>query len=668
MDAKLKIEQLRTELHEHNYNYYVLDQPLISDYEFDMKLKELQELEMANPEFHDPNSPTMRVGGEVTKNFKTVVHDFPMYSLSNSYSKEDLEEWQTRIQKIIESPLEFTCELKYDGASISLTYENGEFLRAVTRGDGTQGDEVTNNVKTIKSVPLKLIGEDYPKRFDIRGEIVLPYEGFAALNAQKVEQGEEPYANPRNTASGSLKLQDSAEVAKRPLLCLLYNLTGDNLGVETQMQSLDKARDWGFNVPKEAQLAKTMEEVFAYINYWDEHRRDLPYETDGVVIKVNSLQHQEELGYTAKSPRWAMAYKFKAEQVSTTLNEITYQVGRTGAITPVANLDPVQLAGTTVKRASLHNADQIEKLDIREKDVVFVEKGGEIIPKIIGVDFTQRDPKLQPTDYIQNCPECNTPLQRKEGEALHFCPNSEGCPPQIIGRIQHFISRKAMDIEGLGGETVALLVRENLIEDYADLYTLQKDDVLPLERMAEKSAENLIQGIEASKEMPFERVLFGLGIRYVGETVAKKLAKAYKNIETLASATIDDLIAVDEIGERIAHSVVDFFQNEANKNRISRLQSYGLNLEISEEEKQLQSQKLANLTLVISGVFTKFSRKELQNMIEMHGGKNTSSISKKTDYLVAGENMGPSKLSKAENLGVKIISEDEFLRLIDAQP
>ena len=668
MDAKLKIEQLRLELHEHNYNYYVLDQPVISDYEFDMKLKELQELEMANPEFHDPNSPTMRVGGEVTKHFKTVIHDFPMYSLSNSYSKEDLEEWQTRIQKIIEDPLEFTCELKYDGASISLTYENGEFLRAVTRGDGTQGDEVTNNVKTIKSVPLKLKGDDYPDRFDIRGEIVLPYEGFSALNAQKVMQGEVPYANPRNTASGSLKLQDSAEVAKRPLLCLLYNLTGENLGVETQMQSLDKARSWGFNVPNEAQLAKTMEEVFAYINYWDEHRRDLPYETDGVVIKVNSLQHQEELGYTAKSPRWAMAYKFKAEQVSTTLNEITYQVGRTGAITPVANLDPVQLAGTTVKRASLHNADQIEKLDIREKDVVFVEKGGEIIPKIIGVDFAQRDPNSQPTDYIKNCPECNTSLHRKEGEALHFCPNSEGCPPQIIGRIQHFISRKAMDIEGLGGETVALLVREHLIEDYADLYTLKKDDVLPLERMAEKSAENLIQGIEASKEVPFERVLFGLGIRYVGETVAKKLAKAYKNIETLASATLDDLIAVDEIGERIAHSVVDFFRNQANKNRISRLQNYGLNFEISEEEKQPQSQKLGNLTLVISGVFTKFSRKELQNMIEMHGGKNTSSISKKTDYLVAGENMGPSKLSKAENLGVKIISEDEFLRLIEAQP
>ena len=668
MDAKLKIEQLRLELHEHNYNYYVLDQPVISDYEFDMKLKELQELEMANPEFHDPNSPTMRVGGEVTKHFKTVIHDFPMYSLSNSYSKEDLEEWQTRIQKIIEDPLEFTCELKYDGASISLTYENGEFLRAVTRGDGTQGDEVTNNVKTIKSVPLKLKGDDYPDRFDIRGEIVLPYEGFSALNAQKVMQGEVPYANPRNTASGSLKLQDSAEVAKRPLLCLLYNLTGENLGVETQMQSLDKARSWGFNVPNEAQLAKTMEEVFAYINYWDEHRRNLPYETDGVVIKVNSLQQQEELGYTAKSPRWAMAYKFKAEQVSTTLNEITYQVGRTGAITPVANLDPVQLAGTTVKRASLHNADQIEKLDIREKDVVFVEKGGEIIPKIIGVDFAQRDPNSQPTDYIKNCPECNTSLHRKEGEALHFCPNSEGCPPQIIGRIQHFISRKAMDIEGLGGETVALLVREHLIEDYADLYTLKKDDVLPLERMAEKSAENLIQGIEASKEVPFERVLFGLGIRYVGETVAKKLAKAYKNIETLASATLDDLIAVDEIGERIAHSVVDFFRNQANKNRISRLQNYGLNFEISEEEKQPQSQKLGNLTLVISGVFTKFSRKELQNMIEMHGGKNTSSISKKTDYLVAGENMGPSKLSKAENLGVKIISEDEFLRLIEAQP
>lgn len=665
MDIQQKIEQLRSELHEHNYKYYVLDSPEISDYDFDMKLKELQQLEQAHPEFKDSNSPTMRVGGEVTKNFQTVVHDFPMYSLSNSYSKEDLDDWETRIQKIIEEPVEFTCELKYDGASISLTYENGEFLRAVTRGDGTQGDEITQNVKTIRSVPLKLKGDDFPNRFDIRGEIVLPYEGFAQLNAEKVEQGEEPYANPRNTASGSLKLQDSGEVARRPLLCLLYNLTGENLGVDTQMESLNKAREWGFNVPREAQLAKSMDEVFAYINYWDEHRRDLPYETDGVVIKVNSLQHQEELGYTAKSPRWAMAYKFKAEQVSTTLNEITYQVGRTGAITPVANLDPVQLAGTTVKRASLHNADQIEKLDIREGDVVFVEKGGEIIPKIIGVDFTHRDPDSEPTAYIKECPVCETPLERKEGEALHFCPNTEGCPPQIIGRIQHFISRKAMDIEGLGGETVALLVKENLIEDYADLYTLKKEDVLPLERMAEKSAENLIQGIEASKEVPFERVLFGLGIRYVGETVAKKLVKFYKSIDVLASASLESLVAVDEIGERIAQSVVDFFNDDANKERIIRLQKYGLNLEISEDELENQSQKLADLTLVISGVFEKVSRKEIQKLIETHGGKNTSSISKKTDYLVAGDNMGPSKRTKAENLGIKIITEDEFLEMIE---
>jgi len=666
MDAKAKIENLRSELHDHNYKYYVLDVPEISDYEFDMKLEELQKLEEEHPEFMDPNSPTKRVGGEVTKNFNTVVHDFPMYSLSNSYSKEDLEDWHTRIQKIIEEPVKFTCELKYDGASISLTYENGEFLRAVTRGDGTQGDEVTHNVKTIKSVPLKLKGEDYPKRFDIRGEIVLPYEGFAKLNAERVEQGEEPYANPRNTASGSLKLQDSAEVAKRPLLCLLYNLTGDQLEVNTQMESLEHARDWGFNVPHEAKLAKSMDEVFNYINYWDEHRRDLPYETDGVVVKVNSLQHQEELGYTAKSPRWAMAYKFKAEQVSTTLNSITYQVGRTGAITPVANLEPVQLAGTTVKRASLHNADQIEKLDVREGDTVFVEKGGEIIPKIIGVNFKERDPESKPTDYIQQCPECGTALERKEGEALHFCPNTDGCPPQIIGRIQHFISRKAMDIEGLGGETVALLVREDLIEDYADLYTLSKEDILPLERMAEKSAENLIQGIEASKDVPFERVLFGLGIRYVGETVAKKLVKEFKSIDVLASAHFQDLVNVDEIGERIAQSVVEFFSDEANKERIDRLRSYGLNLEISEDQLTNQSQKLEGLTIVISGVFQKVSRKELQNMIENNGGKNTSSISKKTDYLVAGENMGPSKRTKAENLGVNIITEDEFLEMVNA--
>lgn len=665
MSIQDQIENLRQELHEHNYKYYVLDTPEISDYDFDMKLNALQELEKDHPEYKDPNSPTMRVGGEVTKNFTTVVHDFRMYSLSNSYSKEDLEDWQTRLQKIIEEPVEFTCELKYDGASISLTYEDGNFLRAVTRGDGTQGDEVTNNVKTIRSVPLKLKGDNYPRRFDIRGEIVLPYKGFAKLNAERVELGEEPYANPRNTTSGSLKLQDSAEVAKRPLLCLLYNLTGENLGVSTQIESLNKSREWGFNVPKEAKLTKSIDEVFAYINYWDEHRHGLPYETDGVVIKVNSLQHQEELGYTAKSPRWAMAYKFKAERVSTTLNQITYQVGRTGAITPVANLDPVQLAGTTVKRASLHNADQIEKLDIREGDVVFVEKGGEIIPKIIGVDLKKRDlESSQPTVYLKECPECETPLERKEGEVLHFCPNTEGCPPQIIGRIQHFISRKAMDIEGLGGETVALLVREDLIEDYADLFTLRKEDVLPLERMAEKSAENLIKGVEASKDIPFERLLYGLGIRYVGETVAKKLVKAFKSIDVLASASLENLVAVDEIGERIAQSVVDFFNDDANKLRIDRLRTYGLNLEISEEEMEGQSTKLIDLTLVISGVFLKVSRRELQDLIEKHGGKNTNSISKKTDYLIAGENMGPSKLTKAENLGVKIITEEQFLKMV----
>jgi DNA ligase (NAD+) len=665
MSIQDQIENLRQELHEHNYKYYVLDTPEISDYDFDMKLNALQELEKDHPEYKDPNSPTMRVGGEVTKNFTTVVHDFRMYSLSNSYSKEDLEDWQTRIQKIIEEPVEFACELKYDGASISLTYEDGNFLRAVTRGDGTQGDEVTNNVKTIRSVPLKLKGDNYPRRFDIRGEIVLPYKGFAKLNAERVELGEEPYANPRNTTSGSLKLQDSAEVAKRPLLCLLYNLTGENLGVSTQIESLNKSREWGFNVPKEAKLTKSIDEVFAYINYWDEHRHGLPYETDGVVIKVNSLQHQEELGYTAKSPRWAMAYKFKAERVSTTLNQITYQVGRTGAITPVANLDPVQLAGTTVKRASLHNADQIEKLDIREGDVVFVEKGGEIIPKIIGVDLKKRDlESSQPTVYLKECPECETPLERKEGEVLHFCPNTEGCPPQIIGRIQHFISRKAMDIEGLGGETVALLVREDLIEDYADLFTLRKEDVLPLERMAEKSAENLIKGVKASRDIPFERVLYGLGIRYVGETVAKKLVKAFKSIDVLASVSLENLVAVDEIGERIAQSVVDFFNDDDNKLRIDRLRTYGLNLEISEEEMEGQSTKLIDLTLVISGVFLKVSRRELQNLIEKHGGKNTNSISKKTDYLVAGENMGPSKLTKAENLGVKIITEEQFLKMV----
>ncbi|QYA27113.1 NAD-dependent DNA ligase LigA [Gramella sp. MT6] len=664
MDVEKKIQTLRKELQEHNYNYYVLDKPVISDYEFDMKLKELQELEEKHPEFEDPNSPTQRVGGAITKNFETVVHDHRMYSLSNSYSKEELEEWETRVRKIVEGKVQYVCELKYDGASISLTYKNGILDRAVTRGDGFQGDDVTNNVRTIRSVPLKLKGE-YPEKFDIRGEIVLPYEGFAKMNAERVDIGEEPYANPRNTASGSLKLQDSAEVSKRPLECLLYSIVGENTGIGSQFEGLERARNWGFKVPAESELKNSIDEVLDYINYWDQHRHDLPYETDGVVVKVNDFHQQEELGHTAKSPRWAIAYKFKAEQESTKLKKITYQVGRTGAITPVANLEPVQLAGTVVKRASLHNADQIEKLDVREGDTVFVEKGGEIIPKIVGVDFTKRDPDSEPTQYATNCPECGTELIRNEGEAQHYCPNTNGCPPQIIGRIQHYISRKAMDIEGLGGETVALLVNAGLIENYADLYTLKKEDVLPLERMAEKSADNLIAGIEKSKEIPFERVLFALGIRYVGETVAKKLAKHFKNIDALALASEEELVNVDEIGERIAWSVVDFFKTESNREIVQRLKEYGVQLEISAEKLANQTELLNGNSFVISGVFEKVSRNELKKMIEDNGGKVSSSISSKTNYLVAGDNMGPSKLAKAEKLGTKIINEDDFLKMLN---
>ncbi|SDL03960.1 DNA ligase (NAD+) [Salinimicrobium catena] len=663
MNPKEKINRLREELHHHNYLYYVLDKPEISDYEFDQKLKELQKLEEQHPEFYDENSPTLRVGGAVTKNFATVVHEHRMYSLDNSYSKEDLENWEKRIRKMVDGKVNYTCELKYDGASISLTYENGKFKQAVTRGDGIQGDDVTNNVRTIRSVPLQLQG-DYPEKFEIGGEIVLPYEGFAHLNAARVEAGEEPYANPRNTASGSLKLQDSAEVAKRPLDCLLYGLKGNKLGIKTQFESLEKARKWGFKVPDEAILAKDLDEVLKYINYWDVHRHDLPYETDGVVVKVNDLHQQEELGHTSKSPRWAMAYKFQAEQVATRLNKISYQVGRTGAITPVANLEPVQLGGTVVKRASLHNADQIEKLDIREGDEVYVEKGGEIIPKIVGVNFKKRDPQSNPTKYIINCPECGTELVRNEGEAQHYCPNANGCPPQIIGRIQHFISRKAMDIEGLGGETVALLVNEGLIGNYADLYELKKEQILPLERMAEKSADNLIKGIEKSKEIPFERVLFALGIRYVGETVGKKLAAHFKNIDALRKATQTELENIDEIGSRIAESVVEFFSSEENNETVERLKEYGLQLAISAEKLANQTNKLEGQSFVVSGVFS-MSRNDLKKMIEDNGGKVSGSISSKTAYVVAGENMGPSKHAKAESLGIPIISEEDFLKMVE---
>ena len=665
MDIQNTIQTLREELNQHNYNYYVLDKPIISDYEFDVKLKQLQELENKYPEYFDESSPTQRVGGSITKNFKTITHDYRMYSLDNSYSKEELLDWEKRIQKVWGNvPLEYTCELKYDGASISITYENGILKRAVTRGDGFQGDDVTNNIKTIKSIPLKLKG-NFPATFDVRGEIILPFAGFEKMNQELIEIGELPYSNPRNTASGSLKLQDSAEVAKRPLDCLLYFLIGNNLPFKSQFEGLETARNWGFKVPKEGKLAHNLEEVFQYIEYWDTHRHNLPYETDGVVVKVNSFHYQDELGFTAKSPRWAIAYKFKSEQVSTKLNSISFQVGRTGSITPVANLEPVQLAGTIVKRASLHNADQIEKLDIRVGDTVFVEKGGEIIPKIIAVDLSKRPANSQPTKYITHCPECNTELVRSEGEANHYCPNFYGCPPQIIGRIQHFISRKAMDIEGLGGETVALLFNNGLVHNYADLYELTVEQILPLERMAQKSAENLVNGVANSKNIPFESVLFALGIRFVGETVAKKLAKHYRSIDALCQATLMDLILVDEIGERIAQSVLDFFDNEENRAIIERLKKHGIQFEIIEKINPNATNKLSGKTFVVSGVFEKFSRDDLKKAIEDNGGKVGSSISTKTDYVVAGDNMGPTKLDKANKLNIAIISEDDFIKLIN---
>lgn len=663
MNIEQQINQLREELREHNYNYYTLDNPTISDFDFDTKLKELQALEEANPQFYDANSPTLRVGGGITKNFETTAHTYRMYSLDNSYSKEDLEDWEKRIKKLVDGDVSYTCELKYDGASISLTYENGKLIKAATRGDGFQGDNVTTNIKTIKTVPLQLQG-DYPPLFEIRGEIVLPFDGFNKMNEEREAAGEEPYRNPRNTASGSLKLQDSAEVAKRPLECLLYSIKGERLGINTQFESLQKARDWGFKVPEVATLVNSIDEVLDFVNYWDIHRHNLPYETDGVVVKVNDLQQQEELGYTAKAPRWAMAYKFKAEQVSTILEEITYQVGRTGAITPVANLQPVELAGTTVKRASLHNADQIAKLGVRVGDTVFVEKGGEIIPKIMGVDLSLRATNTEPTQYITHCPECNTLLERTEGDAKHFCLNTDGCPPQIIGRIQHYISRKAMDIDGLGGETVALLVENGRITNYADLYELTIDQLLPLERMAQKSAENLVAGVAASKQIPFERVLFGLGIRYVGETVAKKLAKYYKSIDAIAVASLESLMGVDEIGDSIAASVVRFFSSEENRETIERLRVFGVQLEISAEVLANQTDTLDGNTFVVSGVFTKVSRTELKKLIEDNGGKVSGSISGKTNYVVAGDNMGPSKRTKATDLGVPIITEDDFLEML----
>lgn len=658
-----KINQLRAVLHQHNYNYYILDAPTINDFEFDTLLQSLIDLETKHPEFFDPNSPSQRVGGGVTKNFRNHTHKFPMYSLSNSYSKEEIEQWETRIQKVLgDQEVTYTCELKYDGASISLTYKNGVLLHGVTRGDGTQGDDVTQNLKTIPTIPLKLRG-DYPDFFEIRGEIILPIKGFQAMNEERVKAGEDPYMNPRNTASGSLKTQDSALVAKRPLECFLYALAGENLKIKSQIEGLKQARLWGFKVPETAIEAKNLNEVFDYLDHWEKKRNELPYEIDGVVIKVNSFDQQSELGFTAKAPRWAIAYKFQAEEATTKLISVNYQIGRTGAVTPVANLEAVLLSGTTVKRASLHNADQIQKLELRIGDAVLVQKGGEIIPKIVGVDANSRAPIEDKINFITHCPECETLLTRIEGEAQHYCPNQAGCPPQIIGKIQHFISRKAMDIDGLGSETVALLYHNGLVKNVADLYDLSVDDLLPLDRMAEKSVENLVKGLAQSKNKPFSKVLFGLGIRFVGETVAKKLAAAFGSIDELIAADTDALLSVDEIGERIAQSLQAYFLNPSNVDLINRLKTNGLQFEL--EKKSLSSDLiLKDKKFVVSGVFKTISRVQLKEKIEFFGGTVGSSISTKTDFVVAGEGMGPSKKIKADQLDIPILSEEGFLRMI----
>lgn len=667
-EVALRISVLRQQLHGHNHKYYVENNPVISDFEFDSMLRELQDLELRFPQYDDPNSPTKRVGGDITGRFVKVQHVYPMLSLSNSYSIDEIREWSERVQKGTNREVAYVCELKYDGVAIGITYEQGRLLRAVTRGDGEVGEDVTTNVRTIGAIPLQLHG-NYPDSFEIRGEIFMPLAVFTRMNAELVEAGENPYMNPRNTASGTLKLQDSAAVAARKLDCMLYGLYGESLLAQNHFDNVLAAAGWGFKVPdvlkRQIALCNNIEEIEAFIAHWDQSRHDLPFEIDGVVIKVNAYDAQRDLGFTAKSPRWATAFKYKAEQVSTTLERISYQVGRTGAITPVANLQPVLLAGTTVKRASLHNADQIARLDIREGDTVFVEKGGEIIPKIIGVDFTKRPSEALPHAYITHCPECNSALEREEGEAQHYCPNKEGCPPQIKGRIEHFISRKAMNIDGLGAETVSQLVDEGLIENYADLYDLQKAQLLPLERMAEKSVNNLLEGVEASKAVPFERVLFALGIRFVGETVAKKLARSFENIEQIAAASLEALTAVDEIGERIAISVLDFFAEAKNRELIARLQSKGLKFAIEKREVVQAGNALEGLSIVVSGVFARRSRDEIKALIEGHGGKVLGAVSGSTNYLVAGDKMGPAKLKKAESLGVKIISEDEFLHMIN---
>jgi len=662
-EAKKRIEELSQIIEEHNYNYYVLAAPTISDYDFDMLLEELIKLEKLYPEFLKSDSPSQRVGGTITKIFETVKHVYPMLSLANTYSEEELLDFDKRVRKAIGNNFEYVAELKYDGVAIGLTYIDGQLVRAVTRGDGTQGDDVITNVKTIRSIPLKLKG-NYPGEFEIRGEIFMTRTTFDRINQEKQDSGEPLMANPRNAAAGTLKMQDSTIVAKRNLDCFLYSVYGENLPFTTHYETIQAAKTWGFKVPEYVARCSTTSDVFDFINLWDNKRGHLEFDIDGVVLKVNSYQQQKALGFTAKVPRWAIAYKYKAERVSTLLDAITYQVGRTGAITPVANLRPVLLAGTTVKRASLHNADIIEKLDVRVGDTVYVEKGGEIIPKIIAVELSKRPMDSQPTHYIEHCPECGTRLIRKEGEAQHYCPNEISCPPQIKGKFEHFIGRKAMNIDSIGEETIDMLYSRNLIHNIADLYELKREDLIHLERMAEKSVQNILAGIEASKHVPFERVLFALGIRHIGETVAKKLAFAFKNIDALMNATVEELINVEEIGGTIAESIRNYFDQPENVKIIERLKHYGLSFSLSEQQTSAYTDKLQGKTFVVSGTFTKFSRDDLKKAIEVNGGKNVGSVSGKTDYLVAGENMGPAKLEKAEKLGVKIISEDEFINMI----
>lgn len=663
--AKKKIEQLSKELEDHNHKYYVLAQPSISDYDFDMLLEELSKLEKEFPEFLSPNSPTQRVGGTITKEFKTIKHDHAFLSLSNSYSKDDLKDFDERVRKGVAGNIEYVCELKYDGVALGIKYENGQLVQAVTRGDGEQGDDITTNAKTIRSIPLKLKGSDFPKAFEARGEVFMTRKMFDAINKEKAEAGDALLANPRNSAAGTLKMQDSSVVAKRKLDCYIYGFYGKTVPFSGHYESFKEMKKWGFKTPDFVSKCKTLDEVFEFLDYWDKERKNLPFDIDGVVIKVNSYDQQKVLGFTAKSPRWAIAYKFKAETASTILNEITYQVGRTGAITPVANLKPVALGGTTVKRASLHNADIIEKLDVRVGDTVYVEKGGEIIPKIVGVDLKKRPADAKKTKYISKCPECGTELVREEDQANHFCPNEWSCPPQIKGRMTHFTSRKAMNIDSLGEETIAMLADKGYLKNIADIYELKKHqaELMEIDRMGEKSVNNLLSGIEESKQVPFERVLYALGIRHVGETLAKKLAKQLRNIDAIMDATEEQLTATNDIGAQVATSIKEYFSEKKNRELIARLKKQGLQFE-SNVEQTAQSTTLNGLTFVVSGTFSKFSRDDLKAAIENNGGKVVGSVSGKTSYIVAGENMGPEKLKKAEKLGVKIIDENEFEKMI----